>query len=239
MAKFNSSVWVKIGLILIAAGLYFFVEPIQSGVKQAVAILSKVDVPAMKAYILSFGLLAPVVSFMLMIFQSLIAPLPAFVITFANAALFGWAKGALLSWSSAMCGAVLCYLIARFYGRSVVERLTSRFALEEVDRFFERYGKYAILIARLLPFVSFDVVSYAAGLTSIGFWEFFWATGLGQLPATMVYSYVGDMLVGSVRTFVFGLLTLFSLGIFIAVARQFYRDRCRRSVRVVESPGEK
>lgn len=232
----KSSVWVKIGLILLAAGLYFFVAPLQSGVKQAVAILSRVDVPAMKSYILSFGLLAPVVSFMLMVFQSLIAPLPAFVITFANAALFGWVKGAILSWSSAMCGAVLCYWIARYYGRSVVEKLTSKFALDEVDHFFERYGKYAILIARLLPFVSFDIVSYAAGLTSIGFWEFFWATGLGQLPATLVYSYVGDMLVGSVRTFVFGLSILFSLGIFMAMARKFYQDRHRR---VLESPGEK
>ena len=39
--------------------------------------------------------------------------------------------------------------------------------------------------------MSFDLVSYAAGLTSMGFWGFFWATGLGQLPATLVYSYVG------------------------------------------------
>jgi len=139
-----------------------------------------------------------------------------------------------------MCGAAVCYWIARFYGRSAVERLTSKLALEEVDRFFERYGKYAIIVARLLPFVSFDVVSYAAGLTSIGFWEFFWATGLGQLPATLVYSYVGDMLVGSVRTFVFGLLTLFSLGIVAAAARKFYRDRHNRQpARVAESPGEK
>lgn len=238
MGKFKNSLWVKIGLILIAAALYFFVEPLQSGVKQAVAILSRVDVPAMKAYILSFGLLAPIVSFMLMVFQSLIAPLPAFVITFANAALFGWVKGAILSWSSAMCGAVLCYWIARYYGRSVVEKLTSKFALDEVDHFFERYGKFAILIARLLPFVSFDIVSYAAGLTSIGFWEFFWATGLGQLPATLVYSYVGDMLVGSVRTFVFGLLILFSLAIFVAFIRKFYKDRQKRPVPVMEPPGK-
>lgn len=230
MANLHKSAWVKLGIIVILMALYFFNEPLQISLRRVVFILSMVDITAMKNYILSFGLWAPVVSFMLMVFQSVMAPLPAFVITFANAALFGWIKGALLSWSSAMCGAVLCYWIARFYGRALVERLTSRFALEEVDKFIETKGKYAILIARLLPFVSFDVVSYAAGLTSIGFWEFFWATGLGQLPATLVYSYVGDLLVGSVRLFVFGILSLISLSIFVAVATRVYKEKKGRTL---------
>lgn len=223
--KLKRSFLIKTGIILFFAAIYAFIPPLQTAIKRVVFILSMVDVTAMKSYILSFGIWAPVVSFALMIFQCIMAPLPGFVITFANAALFGWVKGAILSWSSAMAGAALCFWIARFYGRSVVERLTSRFLLEEVDRFFERYGKYAVLVSRLLPFISFDVVSYAAGLTSMGFWEFFLATGLGQLPATLVYSYVGDLLMGSVKTFIFGILTLLSLGILIAAARKIYKDR--------------
>ena len=70
-----------------------------------------------------------------MILQSIAAPLPAFVITFANAALFGWVKGAILSWSSAMTGAALCFYIAKFLGRSTVENITSKFALDSVDGF--------------------------------------------------------------------------------------------------------
>ncbi|MDF9407646.1 TVP38/TMEM64 family protein [Pelotomaculum isophthalicicum JI] len=230
--KLEVPAWIKVGILLLLAGLYVFVEPLQFSIRRVVLILSMVDITAMKYYILSFGIWAPVVSFFLMVFQSVAAPLPAFVITFANAALFGWVKGALLSWSSAMCGAALCYGIARFYGRSVVERFTSKFALEEADRFFERYGKYAILIARLLPFVSFDVVSYAAGLTSIGFWEFFWATGLGQLPATLVYSYVGDILVGSVKTFVFGILSLISVSVLVVVIKKIISERNKQSAKV-------
>jgi uncharacterized membrane protein YdjX (TVP38/TMEM64 family) len=165
------------------------------------------------------------VIFFLMIFQSVVAPLPAFVLTFANAGIFGWVNGAILSWTSAMAGAAVCYGIARLYGRGVVEKMTTRKALKEVDVFFERYGKWAVLIARLLPFISFDIVSYAAGLTALGFWEFFWATGLGQLPATLVYSYVGGMLVGSVRTMVFGLLMLFSCTALIYLGKQIWQDR--------------
>ncbi|MEN6461281.1 MAG: TVP38/TMEM64 family protein [Syntrophomonas sp.] len=204
--------------------MYYLIDPLHTAVNQAVFILSMVNIPAAREYILSFGIWAPIVSFLLMVFQSVAAPLPAFVITFANAGIFGWINGAILSWSSAMVGAVVCFAIARIYGRLVVEKFTSRSALKEVDNFFERYGKWAVLIARLLPFVSFDIVSYAAGLTGMGFWEFFWATGLGQLPATMVYSYVGGMLTGSVRMMVFGLLMLFAFSAVIIAGRQIWRD---------------
>lgn len=220
---------VKIAVTLLLILIYFLFAPLREAVNQAVEVLSRVDLEGVKEYILSFGIWAPVISFMLMVLQSVAAPLPAFLITFANAGLFGWVKGAILSWTSAMAGAALCFGIARWYGREVVEKFTSNQALAEVDVFFERYGKWAVLIARLLPFVSFDIVSYAAGLTGMGFWPFMWATGLGQLPATLIYSYVGDMLVGSARTFVFGLLTLFALTALIFMLKQMKQGQNRMS----------
>ncbi|MDD2382958.1 MAG: TVP38/TMEM64 family protein [Sulfurospirillaceae bacterium] len=183
------------------------------------------DIEKIKVYILSFGLLAPFVSFGLMVFQSVMAPLPAFLITFANAALFGWVYGAMLSWASAMVGAVLCFYIAKFLGRETVQKLTSKMALESVDAFFEKHGVYAILIARLLPFISFDVVSYAAGLTSMRLGAFIVATGIGQLPATLVYSYAGEMLSGGLQTAVYGMLILFAVTIFVYLIKRTYRGR--------------
>ena len=62
-----------------------------------------------------------------------------------------------------MVGAVVCYYISRLFSRSVVEKLAGQGSLALTDRFFNRYDKHAILIARLIPVISFDVVSYAAG----------------------------------------------------------------------------
>lgn len=214
----------QVGILLLILA-FFVVPPLRAIGKEAIALLSKLDLEQIKAYILSFGIWAPVISFLLMVFQSLVAPLPAFLITFANAGLFGWWKGAILSWSSAMVGAILCFYIARIYGRDTVEKLSSRTALAEVDKFFDRYGEFAILIARLLPFMSFDIVSYAAGLTPIGLWPFIWATGLGQLPATLVYSYVGGMLTGGAQLFVTGLLILFAISIAVFLVRKVMQDR--------------
>ncbi|WP_297811740.1 TVP38/TMEM64 family protein [uncultured Finegoldia sp.] len=219
-----------IALVLLAVmfGVYLLVPSVKLKVNEAFSTISKLDTKVVIAYLRSYGKLAAVVSFILMVLQSIVAPIPAFLITLSNAAIFGWVKGAILSWSSAMAGAALCFFLARALGRDVVEKLTSKGAMESVDVFFERYGKYAILICRLLPFVSFDFVSYGAGLTNMGFWSFFIATGIGQLPATIVYSYVGGTLTGGAQKLFVGLLTLFALSIMIGIAKKMYNDKQKK-----------
>jgi len=216
---------IKIGVLMVIIGSYFLIPGVKINVNQAIFILKNVDVDLARGYILGFGMWAPVVSFLLMILQSIAAPLPAFIITFANAGLFGWVKGAILSWTSSMAGAALCFFIAKFYGRAVVIKLTGKYALDSVDDFFDRYGKYTILISRLLPFISFDIVSYAAGLTSMSFLNFFVATGIGQLPATIVYSYIGSMLTGTTKTIVVGLLMLFAISTLIFLLKKVWNDK--------------
>ena len=221
----KKSLVVKIGVLLLIIGIYLFVGPVNRFINQMIFYLSMLNLESLKQYILSFGIWAPIISFILMILQSVAAPLPAFLITFANAALFGWVKGALLSWTSAMAGAALCFYIARFLGRDTVEKLTSKFAIDSVDEFFNKYGKHTILIARLLPFMSFDLVSYAAGLTSMSFVSFFIATGIGQLPATIIYSYVGDMLTGGAKLMMMGILTLSAISVLLYVLKKIYNDK--------------
>ena len=216
---------ILLALLVAAVLAYFFIPAVNSAAGHIFGLLTSMDVEAVAAYIRSFGAWAAAISFLLMVLQSVAAPIPAFLLTFANAAIFGWWQGALLSWSSAMVGAAVCFYIARILGRDAVVKLTSKGALKSVDVFFERYGKNAILICRLLPFVSFDLVSYAAGLTSMSFWGFFLATGIGQLPATIVYSYVGGMLTGGVRLFVTALLVLFAITALVFLIKVAYKNR--------------
>ena len=215
-------------LILLAAAVllivYFAVPGVNSAVTEAVAVLGSANLDKVADYIRSFGGWAMAFSFALMVFSSLIAPLPAFMITLSNAAIFGWWQGALLSWSSAMVGSALCFFLARGLGRDVIEKLAGRGALAGVEGYFQKYGTKTILICRLLPFVSFDAVSYFAGLTPIKFLPFFIATGLGQTPATIVYSYVGGMLTGGAKALMIGLLCLFSLVILAGIIKQIYAE---------------
>ena len=221
----------RIGLIillLLALMAWVWIPAVSDFLRQSLTAFATVDQHALENFIRSWGTQAAVVSFFLMILQAIIAPLPAFMITFANASLFGAFWGGVLSWTSAMAGATLCFFIARILGRSAVEKLTGKTVLKNMDAFFERYGKHTILVCRLLPFVPFDPISYAAGLTSIRFRHFFLATGIGQLPATIVYSWAGSLLTGGAFWFVTGLFVLFALTVVIPVARSLYLERQRK-----------
>lgn len=219
---------ILIVVILACIACYLWVPVIHNGFNKIAGMFATGDFTVVREFVASYGAYAAAVSFMLMILQSVAAPLPAFLITFANANLFGWWKGAILSWTSAMAGAALCFFIARILGRDVVEKLNSKAGLKQIDEFFERHGRMSILIARLLPFISFDIVSYAAGLTSMSFGSFFLATGLGQLPATIVYSFVGGMLTGGAKLFVNALLILFALSGLVVLLRQLYTERQKK-----------
>ena len=213
----------------LSVAAYAFVPAFKSGLSEAVLILTTSDVDAaitaLIEYLRSFGIWAPVVSAALMVLQSVAAPIPAFLLTFANGMLFGWFWGALLSWASAMAGAALCFGIARALGRRTVERLSGGSAvLAGTDRFFATYGTHSVLIARLLPFISFDVVSYAAGLTPMRFGRFLLATGIGQLPATLLYSWLGQSVTGSLRSVFWG----FSIAAALAVLSVAVIPRLRR-----------
>ena len=211
-------------VIALALIVYMAIPSVNDFINNAAAVLGSANVDAVIEYIRSFGAYAMAFSFCLMVFSSLIAPLPAFMITLSNAAIFGWWQGAILSWSSAMVGAALCFFVARGLGRDIVEKLAGKGALASVEGYFEKYGTKTILVCRLLPFVSFDAVSYFAGLTPLKFIPFFIATGIGQTPATIVYSYVGGMLTGGARIMMTGLLCLFAISILVTIFKQIYTD---------------
>lgn len=199
-----------------AVALYALIAPLRETINAGIVALDPRDIGRLRDYLRGLGAWAPAVSFLLMVLQSVAAPLPAFVITIANGLLFGAFWGTVLSWTSAMFGAALCFGIARALGRPAVERLAGSGPLARADAFFDRYGSAAVLIARLVPIISFDVVSYAAGLTRIGLLPFLVATGVGQLPATIVYSILGENLTsGSLAALWAGgaLLSLLVLGV--------------------------
>ncbi len=52
---------------------------------------------------------------------------------------------------------------------------------------------FAVFATRLMPFLSFDVVSYAAGLTPLAAWRFAVATLAGIAPASFALAHLGGV----------------------------------------------
>jgi len=140
----------------------------------------------------SWGIAAPLMSVMLMITQAIVAPIPAFLVTAANGMVFGSFWGALISWIGALMGALTSFYIARLFGNVALRKIArNQKTVEFIRHAGEKRGFYVILLSRLLPFISFDIVSYMAGLSGIRPWAFVLGTSLGMLPATIIYTFLG------------------------------------------------
>jgi uncharacterized membrane protein YdjX (TVP38/TMEM64 family) len=146
------------------------------------------NIQRLKIFILSFGLWAPVISTFLMIAQSVVLFLPAFPIFVVNALVFGPVWGFILSWGSAVTGSIVCFSIARNLGRPAVQRLVNPAHLETADRVLKKYEKYVILLFGFVPVISFDVISYAAGLTLLTYGEFILLLLAAQVPSALFYT---------------------------------------------------
>jgi len=151
------------------------------------------------------GSLAPVLYIIIMALAVIISPIPSVPLDAAAGAFFGPLLGTIYSAFGALLGAVASFLIARFLGRGFMERFLRghiNFCTQCSDRLLAR----VVFLSRLLPIVSFDIVSYGAGLTKMSLKVFIIATFLGMLPLTFIYNYFGSTLVvGSWLVLILGL----------------------------------
>ena len=116
--------------------------------------------------------------------------LPKNVLSVAAGLVFGPVLGTGLVWSAAVLGAVVAFWLGRALGRDGVARLAGP-AMGRLDRWVERRGAWAVLVARLVPVLPFTAVNYASGLTAIGFRPYLLATSVGILPGTVAYVAIG------------------------------------------------
>jgi len=140
------------------------------------------------------GALAPLVYILVMALAIIVSPIPSLPLDIAAGAFFGPLLGTIYSLIGALAGAVISFTIARLLGREVIERFLGghvNFCPECSDRLLTR----VVFISRLLPVISFDVVSYGAGLTRMSISRFALATFFGMIPLTFVYNYFGSVLV--------------------------------------------
>lgn len=132
----------------------------------------------------AWGPLAAPISIALMVLHSFV-PFPAEMLAIANGMLFGAVWGTVITWIGAMLGAYLAFGLTRVLGQPFAEGVVPARHWQTVERWSERHGGSALFIARLIPVISFNLINYAAGLTTISWATFTWATGLGILPITL------------------------------------------------------
>ncbi|MFZ1701151.1 MAG: VTT domain-containing protein [Pyrinomonadaceae bacterium] len=136
------------------------------------------------------GMWGPAIVIGLMAVAVVMSPIPSAPIAIAAGATYGHAWGTLMIVSGAQFGAMIAFGLARWLGYDVLRRwLGERLDLGLLGS--QNVLMATIFVSRLLPFVSFDIVSYAAGLTRLAPWRFFLATLAGVLPASFLLAHFG------------------------------------------------
>ena len=95
-----------------------------------------------------------------------------------------------------LTGSLIAFWLTRRYGERVVLSRAGRWAglsrghLRLANRFFERFGLWAVFVGRLLPIVR-TYISFPAGLSRIGYTRFTLATLAGAIPWNLALAYAG------------------------------------------------
>lgn len=152
------------------------------------------------------GPFAPLIYMVIMAATAIIIPIPGPPLFVVAGAFFGPFLGTVYAVVGSLAGAVIAFLIARFLGRDVIESMVGKQVVICCEC-SEGLLTKIIFFSRLLPLISFDVVSYGAGLTRMSLRSFVLATLLGSLPMTFIYHFFGSvMAVSSTTALILGLL---------------------------------
>lgn len=146
------------------------------------------------------GPLGPALIIGLMTLAIVMSPIPSAPIALAAGAAYGHVWGTLYVAIGAEAGALIAFAIARLLGYDALRAWWGmRPSTGLLHRFISSQNALmaAVFATRLMPFLSFDVVSYAAGLTPLKAWRFAVATLLGIMPASFLLAHFGDELASS------------------------------------------
>lgn len=171
----------KVVLFLLFGLVMFFFY--QSGV------LSYEQVEQIRAFVLSFGIYAPLIFILLFTLAPLIF-FPDGILALSGGLIFGFYMGSVYILIGALCGGTLSFYLARFYGQKMHERLSNE-KLITFKKSVQKHGFVVILLLRLVPLVPFNIISYSAGFSAIRYRDFFFATLLGMSPGVLVYANIG------------------------------------------------
>ncbi|RLI65162.1 MAG: TVP38/TMEM64 family protein, partial [Candidatus Asgardarchaeum californiense] len=144
--------------------------------------------------------MGPLGFFIALILQAILAPIPSELMLFLGGAAYGPIVGGLVGGAGTAAGSIASFYISKRGGRPVVLRLVGEKTIAFADRWFERWGAWAVLIGRFIPFIPFDGVSYGAGLTKMRFRDFFIASTLGGFPRSIFYAYLGYLASQQINT---------------------------------------
>lgn len=216
----TKAIWVVLLLVALATTYWILLE---TG-----ALSTVTNKAELREWISQLGYWGPAAIIALMITAIVLSPIPSAPIAMVAGAIYGSQWGTVFVVIGAEAGALIAFAIGRALGYNVIHRWKRiRPVLSWLGRDRSQGALMLIIFAsRLVPFISFDAVSYAAGLTPIAFWRFVVATLAGVIPTAYLITTFGGVLIETESGFVtIGLILISSVTLLPFIAKLFVARR--------------
>ncbi|RKF12295.1 TVP38/TMEM64 family protein [Roseovarius spongiae] len=181
---FGRAVRLIVGALLVVGIIALALGPLANTIESF-------DGERISGWVAAAGIWGPVLIISLMTIAIVATPIPSAPIALAAGAAYGHTLGTVYIVAGAELGALVAFGLARFLGRDVLVRWLG----DKLDTGWlgsQNALTFTVFASRLMPFISFDIVSYAAGLSRLQVWRFALATLAGIIPASFVLAHFGN-----------------------------------------------
>lgn len=162
-----------------------------------------------------------------MFLESSIIPIPSELVLISAGALgVSPLDAAIYGTIGSTLGAIVGYFIGLKGGRPLVDKigpylLVTPQRVESAEKTFSSWGKYTILIARLIPFIPFKVFSITSGLLRYDFKSFVIWTFIGTIPRAFILAWIGEKLIPFKTQVLLGIAVIIFIGACWLAAKKY------------------
>ncbi|ASC69329.1 TVP38/TMEM64 family inner membrane protein YdjZ [Halomicronema hongdechloris C2206] len=146
--------------------------------------------------IFQLGMWGPLFYITVLALSVVVSQIPGLPMACAAGTIWGTWLGGLYSIVGGFLGALVAYYLGRTLGRSSLQALSGKTLYFTTHRGHLFLG-WMVFITRLLPLISFDLVSYGAGMARLSLPIYATATILGMTPSTLLITHLGESLTPS------------------------------------------
>jgi uncharacterized membrane protein YdjX (TVP38/TMEM64 family) len=148
-------------------------------IASAIWFVNRFGIEQIRANVAQYGIWIPLILLQLRLTSIVLPILPGTAYALLSGALLGFGQGLIVVLISDFVACNLNFLIARRYGRGVVQRIVGKRFMNKLNRWSQKYlaGNFFLMTGALMTSF-FDYICYAVGLSRISWKRFVTALGV-------------------------------------------------------------
>lgn len=198
-----------VALLLLGALVLAGLNPgVQAAVLEGYRALFSHDPAVTHAWVWQFGPWGPLVLVLAFVVQALLPVIPALILVLVSLLAYGSVAGFFIVYVGTLLGAAAGYGLGSGVGDPLIRALAGQRNRDRAHAFASEQGVRGVILIRLMPVLSSDLMNLVAGATRMPFGRFMAATALGALPVTLLITWLAHVTAGSPTRLGLGLLAL-------------------------------